>query len=1084
MAFPETPLGLRGELLLGGAWTDITRDLYTREPIQITHGTASEGAQADPASCSLLLNNKSGRYSPRNPLSPYYGKLGRNTPVRVTVPGVESYLALDGAVTSYAQTPTTAALNIGGALDIRWEGIADWYAAGAQMLIGKWGAAGNRSYHMRIQDGGLYLHITADGTSGASTVRPLPSLPQRAALRATVIPNDGAGISQWSHYWAPTMDGPWTQIESTFATAALTPYASTAPLTIAPQQTDSGTAVPRYPVVGRCYQAQVRSGINGQVVADPDFRPQAPGAVGLTDSAGRTWTLAGAAEITDREGLFAGEVSEWPPRWSTSERDAWVPVQAAGILRRLGQGRRPLQSTLRRRIPSGPGLLAYWPMEDGETATQLYSPIEGVRPLTATGLDLAADDSLPGSAALPTLGSIASLSASIPATTVKGWQVEMVYRLPTMPSIQTEILRVSVAGTTMRTAHVFASTAGIRVEARDADGETLAFILYSNASALADFVGVWNRLAIYVSDNGGGQTRLTCAWRDVSNGVWWYANTAFTGAMGSATAVTGNWGGATQGMTIGHLSAVAVPGTGTTPGSTIYNDADRGYAREPALSRLMRLGQEEPALQLAVMRGDTTSEPMGPQGQAELMALVGEVVDTDGGVLSERMDRLGLVYRDRATLYNQTPALTLDYAAGHLAPPLEPVDDDAALRNDVTVTRAGGSSGRAVVEDGPLSVLPPEQGGVGVYEEAVTLSLGSDAQAQQIAAWRAHLGTWDEARYPTVRIRLHRQPGLIPSVLALQPGDLVRITNPPTFTGPGPLDLLVRQIQHQPLPRTWEVTLSCSPAGPYRVGVVGDPVLGRTDTDGASLASAATASATMLSVATTAGPLWVTAAPNTQPDPCFEAGTGTWTCTRGATIGIVTHERTYVHSGTGAARVTRVHPTDTGTMNIADTVAGVVAAAAGQTWSGSAWVYSGGATPNAMRVALVWRSASGAETLIYGAAPSVGPGVWTQLTVSATLPTGAVAVRLGVEGRSAWTVGEWWVCDDVRLARTDTLAGPDMADEFPFEARLGGEIVNVHGISGISSPQTFYIDRARNGIVKSHPAATDVRLATPTITAL
>ncbi|MER8086621.1 hypothetical protein ABTZ57_16160 [Streptomyces sp. NPDC094048] len=858
MAFPETPLGLRGELLLGGAWTDITRDLYTREPIQITHGTASEGAQADPASCSLLLNNKTGKYSPRNPLSPYYGKLGRNTPVRVTVPGAESYLALDGAVTSYAQTPTTAALNITGALDIRWEGIADWYATGAQMLIGKWGAAGNRSYHMRIQDGGLYLHITTDGTSGTFTVRPLPSLPQRAALRATVIPNDGAGNSQWAHYWAPTMDGPWTQIESTFATAALTPYASTAPLTIAPQQTDSGTAIPRYPVVGRCYRAQVRSGINGQVVADPDFRPQAPGAIGLTDSAGRTWALAGAAEITHREGLFAGEVSEWPPRWSTSERDAWVPVQAAGILRRLGQGRRPLQSTLRRRIPSAVGLLAYWPMEDGAVATQLYSPLDGVRPLKISGMELAADDSLPGSAPLPTLGAVASLSATVPASGATGWQVEMVYRLPAMPGIQTEILRVSVAGSKMRTAHVFASTAGIRVEARDVDGGTLAFILYSDPAALADFAGIWNRLTIFVSDNGGGQTRLVCAWRDISDGKWWYANTAFPGSMGSATAITGNWGSATQGMTVGHLAAFAVPGTGPNPGSVIYNGADRGFARETAVTRLMRLGQEEPTLRLTTVDGDasTDSEQMGPQGQVELMTLVGEVVETDGGILYERMDRLGLVYRDRATLYNQTPTLTLDYAAGHLAPPLEPTDDDATLRNDVTVTRSGGSSGRAIVEEGPLSVLAPEIGGVGVYEEAVTLSLGADAQTQPLAAWRAHLGTWDEARYPTVRIRLHQYPGLIPAVLALRPGDLIRITNPPAFTGPGPLDLLVRQIQHQPLPRTWDVTLSCVPAGPYRIGVVGDPVLGRVDTDGSAVSGDFSATAALIRVATPTGPVW------------------------------------------------------------------------------------------------------------------------------------------------------------------------------------------------------------------------------------
>lgn len=34
---------------------------------------------------SLVLNNRHGRYSPRNPQSPYYGRIGRNTPIRVRV---------------------------------------------------------------------------------------------------------------------------------------------------------------------------------------------------------------------------------------------------------------------------------------------------------------------------------------------------------------------------------------------------------------------------------------------------------------------------------------------------------------------------------------------------------------------------------------------------------------------------------------------------------------------------------------------------------------------------------------------------------------------------------------------------------------------------------------------------------------------------------------------------------------------------------------------------------------------------------------------------------------------------------------
>ena len=33
---------------------------------------------------------------------------------------------------------------------------------------------------------------------------------------------------------------------------------------------------------------------------------------------------------------FFGEIPAWPPRWDPSGRDAYVPVEASGVLRRLG----------------------------------------------------------------------------------------------------------------------------------------------------------------------------------------------------------------------------------------------------------------------------------------------------------------------------------------------------------------------------------------------------------------------------------------------------------------------------------------------------------------------------------------------------------------------------------------------------------------------------------------------------------------------------------------------------------------------------------------------------------------------------
>lgn len=85
------------ELLIGGAWTDITPYVMVRDNngnISLTRGRRDEGSTADHATCRMTLNNRDGRFSPRNPTGPYFGLLGRNQPVRISVPnalGGKSY---------------------------------------------------------------------------------------------------------------------------------------------------------------------------------------------------------------------------------------------------------------------------------------------------------------------------------------------------------------------------------------------------------------------------------------------------------------------------------------------------------------------------------------------------------------------------------------------------------------------------------------------------------------------------------------------------------------------------------------------------------------------------------------------------------------------------------------------------------------------------------------------------------------------------------------------------------------------------------------------------------------------------------
>ncbi|MFF1744744.1 hypothetical protein [Streptomyces mirabilis] len=814
MAFPQTPLDVRIDLQINGIWTDITSDVYTTEKITITRGRADEAGRADPGKCALTLNNRLGKYSPRNPLSPYYQLIGRNTPLRVTVPVGGPFLDLPNTTPNQVTTPDTAALDITGDLDLRWEGEADWYASGAQILVGKWGAAGNRSYHLRLEDGKLILHTTQDGTSGWNGFVTLPDrLPRSAAVRGTFDVNNGAGGNTFRMYWAPSTAGPWTQVGTDIVNTGTTAiFAGTAPLTIAPEQLDLVTP-PRRAVSGKVYRAEVRSGIGGTVVAAPDFTAQALGATSFTDSAGRTWTVGGTASITNRRARFVGEVSSWPSRWDVSGKDVRVPVEASGILRRLGQGAKPLASTLRRRIPSY-APLAYWPMEEGNQASQAYSPIDGVTPLTLTRATWASANTLPSSSPLPVLasngGALATMAGRVPApaTTLTSWHVLWVYRLDTAPATGRTFLRIQSTGTVAEW-FIQTGTGGTTVFGRDSDGTTV----FSQGIATGlDLFGQWVRVKISATQNGGNVDWVV-KWTHVGGDAY-QDSRSFAGTVGRPTGVSSPPGGYSSdldGMAIGHIS---VWPTDTT---AAYDRAIDAWAGETAGARMNRLTTEE-GVPFALWGVDDDQEPVGAQLPDTLMAMLEDAADSDGGILYERRERLGLAYRDRISLYNQPVGLALDYTvAGHVAPPLEPVDDDQKVRNDVTVQREGGASGQAVLEAGALSMQAPPNG-VGIYDESLTLNLYSDDQAEPHANWLLHLGTWDESRYPVVNVDLSAAPGLIGQVTALESGDRIQIANPPAWLPPGPIDLLMQGYQEViGHPNDWDFQFNCTPAGSWAV---------------------------------------------------------------------------------------------------------------------------------------------------------------------------------------------------------------------------------------------------------------------------
>lgn len=215
------------------------------------------------------------------------------------VTAVPAGLYLPGTAGNYASTPDTAALDIVGDIDLRADAtLADWTPAVAGALIGKWLSTGNQlSYALVVgTDGKLGMWWSANGSTGvfsSSTVAVTPTSSGRLTSRATVDVDNGAAGRTVTYYTAPTMSGSWTQLGAPVITAGTTSiFASTAILEAGSTQAGAGDRT-----IGVIHAIEVRNGIAGTAVANPQFDAQDHLDTSFVDAAGRTWTVNGTANI-------------------------------------------------------------------------------------------------------------------------------------------------------------------------------------------------------------------------------------------------------------------------------------------------------------------------------------------------------------------------------------------------------------------------------------------------------------------------------------------------------------------------------------------------------------------------------------------------------------------------------------------------------------------------------------------------------------------------------------------------------------------------------------------------------------------
>lgn len=908
MVFPATPRVLLGEIQVGGTdWANITDDIFSnRSTVTMTRGQPAEASQSVPSTLSLLLNNPGGRYSPSNPLSPYYDKIGRNTPIRISYGRGAYGLVLKGQSTGRSETISdSAGLSITGDTDIRVDMELLLVDNGSLWGLGDFDIAskfGNsdpaRSWTFTQRAGKLRFNWFTAGTAASvkqaeSTVA-IPAGSGRKAVRVTIDVNNGASGNTVTFYTAPDITGPWTQLGAPVVQAGVTSiFDGTAVLRVGANP-DASTWTVNQAAAATVYSAELRNGIGGTLAANPIYTNRPIDNNPLTtelfsDAQGNWWFPNGTADAAriwygDVDIRFHGEISSLPPSWDASEKDPKVMVEAAGLLRRLGQGTDPAQTGLKDWVISDKtALAAYYPLDGGE-GTQYSLNLGGTYYLSTRFFPQPVSVFTGGTwgASRPVfvygkeINSLLSTGMEINATGASYFRGDV--GTPDPNAALDFVWKSAAMGVLTARVQDYNNNYYTLTLNTDVNGYTAKLEFYNYNTGITSLLTTTGVIAAIADENQQPhhcRLQLTSASPNTNWELYFDGSSVATGSVLGATlngvsltrVYYSRYINQTY-TTLAHWTVWANTSAAAIPTAAEFWQAATAYAGEMAGERIERICDVS-GIPVEFVGDAYDTAVMGPQYSEATLTQIRDAEGTDLGILTEPRASFGLQYRTLRSMIGQDVAVTLDHNAGHIAPPFEPTYDDQNTRNDVTVVRREGGTYRFTKETGKLSALDPPNG-VGRYRDEVTINCLTDDQLPGFAAWLVAQGTVDEPRFPVVNVELHSKgiqdtPGLEAACLAADIGDLLVVSNVSALGLYDAIYLLIIGVTEVVSDGGFKHTLqwNCQPGSLYRGAEYSAAVGGadRYDTGGSSLAASATSSATSLSVATAAGnSLWTTTA--------------------------------------------------------------------------------------------------------------------------------------------------------------------------------------------------------------------------------
>jgi len=854
LTFPRAPIV---ELFLNG-WREVQQDVRQGTSITITQGGKDEATKAVPCKCELVLDDGpehgDGDYNPENPTGPWYELLTRNTPLRVALRVGRDDCARIVA-SGWGTSPELGAYTAFGADSSVASGEARHSVNGTNTF------RMNYLNDLTVKNVDVAVDVTINGVAAVTGAALEPA---NIVLR---------GISTGQYYMLRVSI-------STAGVVSVAVHATGGALS-------STITVPGLVYSGQKLRVRFQAEDNtfrGKVWAAASVEPLAwhieyshgdvwdAGWLGIRSgvASGNTNALPIVFRydnIDVRIPRFSGESAKLLPTSTVDNTNRQTQVTATGILRRLSQGSNPLKTALYRFFLSTAmpvTMTDYWPLDD-----QPQSQVLGTSP---TG---SPPPKVVPSAVYPNV--VGGVTWGVTAGPLAIERCVKLYACNMRFFVKTELYTTGSFGYAWM--HKRSNAKNI-VTCRLDNGDSLITELFADGSyqvrinsgglgpvlfavpapdSISDD-GEWHYIAISAT-NVAGTINLTF----VVDGVARTATQA--GALNAPVSVafqTDEFGGLDP---INIAQMVMFKENVATGGAWVpILNAQLGWPGEEAGTRFNRLCTEEGASH-AMVGYPTVTPVMGPQRPLTLLALVQECIDVDLGGLFEARGNASLVMRTNRSLIRQTPGVTLDYANQEIAPVFRPVRDDQATVNDVTAKKPDGGEHRRQRLTGPMNVANPgsSPGAVGRYAVPWPANTDTDAGLIDVAGWRLHLGTTDEARSPTINVNLRADaisgdPVLTRQLLDLSFGDGATVIN-------GQNAYLFDD--YRQVVRGWVETLddayrhaiafNTTPASAYDGAALGTGA--RLGSDTSTAGSFLAGTDTLMSVTTTGGTIWTTTGP-------------------------------------------------------------------------------------------------------------------------------------------------------------------------------------------------------------------------------